>query len=157
MFSKDPDEVNDLFQDILIKLWKGFASFKGQSSAKTWIYRVALNSCLDSDRRKKREGERVPLSVDINPYEDTDADALQIRQLYSRNKWYDWIKFAIPILIVWLGWLFVEIWLNSSEKKLAVFMIAGLASGALIGGILGHRMNRKVVSDCDEILRQIDV
>ena len=31
MFSKDPDEVNDLFQDILIKLWKGFASFKGQS------------------------------------------------------------------------------------------------------------------------------
>ena len=84
MFSKDNDEVNDLFQDILIKLWKGFASFKGDSSAKTWIYRVALNACLDADRKKKRAGERGPLSVDINPYEDTDADAQQIRQLYDR-------------------------------------------------------------------------
>ena len=84
MFSKDNDEVNDLFQDILIKLWKGFASFKGDSSAKTWIYRVALNAGLDADRKKKRAGERVPLSVDINPYEDTDADAQQIRQLYDR-------------------------------------------------------------------------
>ena len=84
MFSKDNDEVNDLFQDILIKLWKGFASFKGDSSAKTWIYRVALNACLDADRKKKRAGERLPLSVDINPYEDTDADAQQIRQLYDR-------------------------------------------------------------------------
>ena len=84
MFSKDNDEVNDLFQDILIKLWKGFASFKGDSSAKTWIYRVALNACLDADRKKKRAGARVPLSVDINPYEDTDADAQQIRQLYDR-------------------------------------------------------------------------
>lgn len=35
MFSKDSDEVNDLFQEILIKLWKGFGSFKGDSSAKT--------------------------------------------------------------------------------------------------------------------------
>lgn len=84
MFSKDSDEVNDLFQEILIKLWKGFGSFKGDSSAKTWIYRVALNSCLDADRKKKRAGERVPLSMDIDPYEDTDADAMQIRQLYDR-------------------------------------------------------------------------
>lgn len=84
MFSKDEDEVNDLFQDILIKLWKGFGSFKGESTAKTWIYRVALNACLDADRKKKKAGERVPLSVDINPYEDTDEDAMQIRQLYSR-------------------------------------------------------------------------
>lgn len=84
MFSKDTDEVNDLFQEILIKLWKGFGSFKGESSAKTWIYRVSLNACLDADRKKKRVGERVPLSVDIDPYEDKDADALQIRQLYDR-------------------------------------------------------------------------
>ena len=84
MFSKDTDEVNDLFQDILIKLWNGFDSFRGDSSARTWIYRVALNACLDSGKKKKRAGERVPLSVDINPYEDGDAEAMQIRQLYAR-------------------------------------------------------------------------
>ena len=84
MFSKDRDEVNDLFQDILIKLWMGFGSFNGESQAKTWIYRVALNSCIDADRKKKRAGERVLLSVDIDPYEDKDADAMQVRQLYAR-------------------------------------------------------------------------
>lgn len=84
MFSKDNDEVNDLFQEILIKLWKGFGSFKGDSNVKTWIYRVALNACLDQDRKRKRDAERVPLSMDIDPYEDTDAEALQIRQLYER-------------------------------------------------------------------------
>ena len=37
-----------------------------------------------------------------------------------------------------------------------MFMIGGLVTGALFGGILGFKMNRKVVSNCDEILDQID-
>ena len=44
-FSKDADEVNDLFQEILINLWKGFPKFRGESSHKTWIWRVSLNTC----------------------------------------------------------------------------------------------------------------
>ena len=43
MFSKDEEEVADLFQDILINLWKGFANFRGESSPRTWIYRVSQN------------------------------------------------------------------------------------------------------------------
>ena len=35
MFSKDEDEVADLFQDILINLWKGFEGFRGDSSVRT--------------------------------------------------------------------------------------------------------------------------
>lgn len=42
MFSKDEEEVADLFQDILINLWKGFPKFRGESSVRTWIYRVSL-------------------------------------------------------------------------------------------------------------------
>lgn len=84
MFSKDRDEIDDLFQEILMRLWKGFGSFRGQSDIKTWIYRVSLNTCLDQDKKKRRRGERVPLSVDIDPFEGTDDRALQTRQLYSR-------------------------------------------------------------------------
>ena len=54
MFSKDNDEVADLFQEILIKLWKGFQSFEGRSDIKTWVYRVSLNTCISLDRKKKR-------------------------------------------------------------------------------------------------------
>ena len=35
MFSKDNDEINDLFQEILVNLWKGFASFQGRSDMRT--------------------------------------------------------------------------------------------------------------------------
>lgn len=84
MFSKDSDEVADLFQDILIKLWSGFDSFRGEASIKTWIWRVALNACISDDNKKKRQGQKVSLTVDIDPYEGTDEKALQVKQLYQR-------------------------------------------------------------------------
>lgn len=63
MFSKDADEVNDLFQDVLINLWRGFDGFRGESKVDTWIWRVALNTCISDERKKKRRGERVPLRL----------------------------------------------------------------------------------------------
>lgn len=84
MFSKDEDEVNDLFQDVLINLWKGFDSFRGESKVDTWIWRVALNTCISDDRKKKRRGERVPLEMAANLYDDRDDDSKQIQQLHAR-------------------------------------------------------------------------
>ncbi len=84
LFSKDQDEVNDLFQETLINLWRGFDSFKGQCDVKTWIWRVSLNTCLTVERKKKRRIETVPLAMDINLFTDTDTDTKQIQQLYQR-------------------------------------------------------------------------
>ena len=53
MYSNDPDEVNDLFQETLVKVWQGLPSFKGNSSMKTWIWRITLNTCISADRKKK--------------------------------------------------------------------------------------------------------
>lgn len=100
MFSKDQDEVNDLFQEILIRLWNGFDTFRGESDVKTWIWRVSLNTCLNQEKKKSRLGERVELSVDINPYEDADRDALQIRQLYDRINRLGLIDRSI--ILLWL-------------------------------------------------------
>ena len=46
MFSNDAEEVADLFQEVLVKLWNGYDSFQGKSDIKTWIYRVTLNTCI---------------------------------------------------------------------------------------------------------------
>jgi RNA polymerase sigma-70 factor (ECF subfamily) len=53
MFSKDQEDVDDLFQEVLINLWKGFKSFQGKSKASTWIWKVSFNTCLSLERRKK--------------------------------------------------------------------------------------------------------
>ena len=55
MFSNDSDEVNDLFQEVLINLWKGFESFEGKSKIDTWIWRVSFNTCISQERKKKHK------------------------------------------------------------------------------------------------------
>ena len=84
MFSKDEAEVSDLFQDILVNLWKGFAKFRGESSYGTWIYRVSLNTCISAERKKKRKAETIPLTMDINLFEDSDEDTKQVKMLRDR-------------------------------------------------------------------------
>ena len=100
LFSKDQDEVNDLFQETLINLWRGFDSFKGQCDVKTWIWRVSLNTCLTFERKKKRRVETVPLSMEINLFTDTDDDTRQIQQLYSRINKLGLVDRAI--ILLWL-------------------------------------------------------
>ena len=101
MFSKDNDEVNDLFQEILINLWKGFDSFEGRSDIRTWVYRVALNTCITIDRKKKRRRDKeAKVEMDINLYEDNDADTKQVKKLYERiNKLG---VFDRAIVLLWL-------------------------------------------------------
>jgi len=84
MFSQDEEEVNDLFQETLINMWKGIDSFREESKISTWIYRVALNTCLLQERKKKKEVQKVPLTMDVNFFQDDDANAAQVRMLHQR-------------------------------------------------------------------------
>jgi len=73
MFSKDEDEVNDLFQEVLINLWNGYEGFEHRSDIRSWVYRVALNTCISYDRKRRRtDAER--LNMNINLFEDRDED-----------------------------------------------------------------------------------
>ena len=99
MFSKDEDEVNDLFQDTLVNLWKGFAGFRHQSDIRTWIYRVSLNTCISADRKKKKAAT-VPLSMDINLFQDNDEDTRQVGMLHQRISKLQ--PFDRAIVLLWL-------------------------------------------------------
>lgn len=83
MFSRDKEEINDLFQEILVRLWLGFDQFEQRSSVNTWVYRIALNTAINSDKRAKRRPQTVPLSTDIDPYDPQDSSFEQVRQLYA--------------------------------------------------------------------------
>ena len=99
-FSKDTEEVNDLYQEILINLWKGFPNYRGESSLKTWIWRVSLNTCSNQERMKKSRIRTVPLSIDIDLYNDEDAGSRQIQMLYDRINRLD--VFDRAIILLWL-------------------------------------------------------
>lgn len=52
-YFRNEEEQKDLFQDILLKLWKGRNSFQNQSKITTWMYRICLNQAIDNARKKK--------------------------------------------------------------------------------------------------------
>ena len=99
-YSKNSDEVNDLFQEILINLWKGFPKFRGESTYSTWIWRVSLKTCNNQERRKKRDLETVPLSISIDLYNDDDDKSKQIQMLYDRISRLE--PFDRAIILLWL-------------------------------------------------------
>lgn len=99
MFSKDQDEVSDLFQEVLVNLWKSFSTFEGRSDIRTWVYRVAMNVCVSLDRKKKRR-DTVPLTMDINPYEDENPNSKQMEMLRKRISLLG--PFDRAIIMLWL-------------------------------------------------------
>ncbi|MBR6841665.1 MAG: sigma-70 family RNA polymerase sigma factor [Prevotella sp.] len=99
MFSQDADEVNDLFQEVLVNLWKGFSSFEHRSDIRTWIYRVALNTCISLDR-KKRRAATVRVSMDINLFKDNDEDTQQVDMLHKRISKLQ--PFDRAVVLLWL-------------------------------------------------------
>ena len=99
MFSRNPEEVADLFQDVLVHLWQGFAKFEGRSDIRTWIFRVSMNVCLSADRKKKRR-KTEPLTIDIDPFEDADPNSVQMEMLRKRISRLD--LFDRAIIMLWL-------------------------------------------------------
>ena len=100
MFSKDSAEVEDLYQEVLISLWKSYPSFEKRSSLRTWIWRVSLNTCISIDRKKRRRKDSLPLKMDIDLYTDTDSDTRQIKLLHERINRLG--MFDRAIILLWL-------------------------------------------------------
>lgn len=124
MFSKDEDEVADLFQEILINIWKGFEKFRGDSSIRTWIWRISFNTCVSYEKRKSRRGSTIPLSLSINLFDDSDEDTRQIKMLQKRIRQLG--PFDRAIVLLWLDDLsYAEIGeiVGISEKNVSVRLV----------------------------------
>lgn len=100
MFSHNKTEVEDLFQEVLIRLWNGFDHYEGRSSARTWVYRVALNTAINQDKKERRRIETVPLTVDIDPFEADDPKTQQVRKLHDLISQLELIDRSLVLL--WL-------------------------------------------------------
>jgi len=62
-YAPSAEDWQDIFQEILINIWKSLESFRGESSVDTWVYRIAVNTSLSFAGQHYR---RMKLNVDIN-------------------------------------------------------------------------------------------
>jgi RNA polymerase sigma factor (sigma-70 family) len=76
IYGNDSEDRKDLYQEIVLQLWKAFGQFKGDAKASTWMYRVALNTAI-SRLRKENKGEvQVAYNEDLIRQTVDDNDAL---------------------------------------------------------------------------------
>lgn len=65
-----PEEAEDLTQDVFLKAARSFESFRGQSQASTWLYRIAVNTARDRWRRRKLEPESFEAALETGRTEE---------------------------------------------------------------------------------------
>lgn len=85
-YCRSAEELEDLRQDVYVNLWQGIEKFNGDSSLKTWVYRVALNTCVSSLRSRSRRCVTVPidsLSDGAGGFDDSDERHELITMLYK--------------------------------------------------------------------------
>jgi RNA polymerase sigma-70 factor (ECF subfamily) len=79
-------DKQDLFQEIIIQVWKSYPGFRGESKFSTWLYRIALNTAISDLRKQKkrvtaRDAEAFSFSLEAGSYDSEQEE--QFRQLHA--------------------------------------------------------------------------
>lgn len=105
------EDQEDLFQEIVMQLWKAYPSFKGNSKFTTWMYRVALNTAIVFFKKEHKKIDKTPLTEQIDIADTTDNDNKEEKLAYL----YKAVQELNPIEKA-LIFLFLE---DQSHKEIA--------------------------------------
>ena len=85
IYERDPEARRDLYQEMLVQLWRALPSFAGRSQQDTWLYRVALNTAL-SHRRRQAARRETSLEQSAEPASATPGadERLEATQRLAR-------------------------------------------------------------------------
>lgn len=86
LYTNSPEEEQDLFQEIVLQLWRSYGSFRGNSKISTWMYRIALNTAITLYRKKGRSPQTDALQDKhyFRPQNEESAEKnQQIDTLYT--------------------------------------------------------------------------
>ena len=103
-------------------------------------------------------GLTILLQVRLKNLDFSDSNLVETAEELSKVKkhYSEWKWVALPMIIIWLGWLIYEMINNMGTEPYVIGFCCGAAVGAIIGGIIGFRINRKVIRKTGEILEQIE-
>ena len=83
MYASDDETINDLYQEVVLNLWKGFPQFRGDSKPMTWVYRIAVNTCVSWLRSSSRQPQTIPFTLLMADLIADEQEKESLRELYS--------------------------------------------------------------------------
>ncbi len=101
IYAYTSDDRKDLFQEIVIQLWKAYPRFRGESKFSTWMYRVAINTAITGLRKQKdfiTSYEPAALPANMSDNSNTEAEEERLQQLYAAIEQLNQIEKAIVML-----------------------------------------------------------
>ncbi|MEO5889828.1 MAG: sigma-70 family RNA polymerase sigma factor [Ferruginibacter sp.] len=101
MYASEAGDRQDLFQEIVIQLWKAFKNFRGESKFSTWLYRVAINTAITRSRKEKKFidlYDPASMPVQISDVNNSIEQEEQLQQLYLSIGQLNEIEKAITML-----------------------------------------------------------
>ena len=126
-----------------------FFHFKGLSLAFTIATGLMLAVCVLLTLIQKIQLSRIDISA--GNLVETARDISKIRTHYK-----DWYKTAIPMIIIWFGWMTYEILTRFEMTPMTIGFLSGAATGGILGGIIGGRINKKIINRTEELLGYIE-
>ena len=101
IYTNNEEDSQDLFQEILLQLWKSYKSFQGNSKFTTWMYRVALNTAITLFRKSTKTINTQEIDntlYKISENDDFSEKQEQINRLYEAIKNLSEIERALVLL-----------------------------------------------------------
>ena len=121
-FCKQTSEAEDIYQEVLLRIWKGLDGFKGKAKLSTWIYRITMNTCLYWQKKQKRTRSWEPVNqLNIS----TPIKNAEEQLLYDEKM--EQLKKAIQLL-------------KESDRAVALLLLEGL-SYQEIAEVMGLTVN----------------
>jgi len=101
IYAKDQDDLNDLFQEVVLNLWKGFPRYRGDCKLSTWVYRIAMNTCITFLRRSHSRPSTIPITADVaGRLIAEEGKTGQLRELYHLINQLG--KLERALILLWL-------------------------------------------------------
>ena len=100
IYANNQDDLDDLFQETVLNLWKSFPRYRGDSKLVTWVYRIAMNTCITFLRRSGTRPQAIPLSADMAQIAANEGTAAQLQELYKLINQLG--KLERALILLWL-------------------------------------------------------
>lgn len=84
VYSNNQTEYEEIFQEMLIQIWKSLPNFRGDSQLSTWIYRICINTALNFRTKANKSKNNVPLDEKISAQFNFENEKdEQLKKLYQ--------------------------------------------------------------------------